>query len=74
MTKTLVTSAFHRGDQVVLATGTYEGTLGVFLQLRPDANWADISEQAGAIRCHPVAWLAHAPWTEGNNLSSEKKS
>jgi hypothetical protein len=60
MTKTLVNSTFHRGDQVVLAAGTYQGTLGVFLQLRPDANWAEIAEREGTVRCHPVAWMAHA--------------
>lgn len=52
---------FHEGDQVVLAEGTYQGTLGVFLRLTNDANWADISERNGSIRQHPMAWLAHAP-------------
>jgi hypothetical protein len=45
---------------VVLAEGTYQGTLGVFLRLTKDANWADISERNGSIRQHPMAWLAHA--------------
>jgi len=26
---------------------------------REDANWADITERNGAIRSHPVKWLAH---------------
>jgi hypothetical protein len=52
--------AFHEGDEVVLAEGTYQGTPGVFLRLTKDANWADISERNGSIRQHPMAWLAHA--------------
>ena len=35
---------FREGDEVVLAHGTYQGTLGVFLRLREDVNWADITE------------------------------
>jgi hypothetical protein len=49
---------FHEGDEVVLAEGTYQGTVGVFLHLREDVNWADITEGNGDIRSHPVAWLA----------------
>ena len=52
--------AFHQGDEVILARGTYQGTPGVFLRLRDDINWADIAEAGGRIRIHPVAWLAHA--------------
>lgn len=51
---------FREGDEVVLAAGSHQGTLGVFLRLRPDANWADITERNGAVRSHPVIWLAHA--------------
>jgi hypothetical protein len=51
--------AFRKGDEVVLARGTYQGTPGVFLKLTADANWADIKERNGAVRSHPVAWLAH---------------
>ena len=51
--------AFHEGDHVILATGTYQGTGGVFLRLKEDAKWADITEANGRIRSHPVAWLAH---------------
>ena len=51
---------FREGDEVVLAEGTYQGTLGIFLRLREDVNWADISERNGRIRSHPVVWLAHA--------------
>jgi hypothetical protein len=52
--------AFREGDEVVLANGTYQGTLGVFLRLREDVKWADITERDGSIRSHPVEWLAHA--------------
>lgn len=55
------TQPFHAGDEVVLASGTYQGTPGVFVGLKEDdAKWADITERNGAIRSHPVAWLAHA--------------
>ena len=50
---------FREGDEVVLANGTHQGTLGVFLRLREDVNWADITERNGSIRSHPVAWLDH---------------
>ena len=36
----IAVSNFREGDEVVLAAGTYEGTAGVFLRLREDANWA----------------------------------
>jgi hypothetical protein len=55
-----VDTVFRQGDEVVLAKGTYQGTLGVFLRLRRDVNWADITERDGSIRSHPVAWLAPA--------------
>ncbi len=55
-----VCSAFREGDEVVLASGTYPGTAGVFLRLKKDVNWADIRERNGEIRSHPVIWLAHA--------------
>lgn len=56
----LADPAFREGDEVVLADGTYQGTPGVFLRLREDANWADITEPNGNVRSHPVAWLAHS--------------
>ena len=56
----LVHPEFHEGDEVVLAEGTYQGTLGVFLHLREDVKWADIVERNGTIRSHPVASLAFA--------------
>jgi hypothetical protein len=52
-----VGSAFREGDAVVLAEGTYQGTLGVFVRFRNDVHWADIAERDGTIRSHPVAWL-----------------
>ena len=52
---------FREGDEVVLAEGTYQGTVGIFLHLREDVNWADIAERNGSIRSHPVAWLALGP-------------
>ena len=54
-----VDSTFREGDEVVLAEGTYQGTPGVFLHLRKDVNWADITERNGSVRSHPVAWLEH---------------
>ena len=53
-------SAFREGDQVVLAEGSYQGTPGVFLRLREDVKWADITERDGSVRSHPIAWLAHS--------------
>ena len=51
---------FQAGDQVRLAEGTYQGHLGVFLRLRADTRWADITERDGSVRSHPIAWLAPA--------------
>ena len=54
------TTEFKDGDNVVLAEGTYQGTPGVFIQLRQDENWAEIRESCGVVRCHPVVWLQHS--------------
>lgn len=62
-------STFHEGEEIVLADGTYRGTLGVFLHLKEDANWADIRERNGAIRSHPVIWLAHSASTIPGSVS-----
>lgn len=51
---------FRAGDEVVLALGTYQGSGGVFLGFREDANWANIREPDGSVRSHPAAWLANA--------------
>jgi len=56
-------ATFHEGDNVVLAQGSYQGTLGVFLRLKEDTNWADITEPEGNVRSHPVRWLAHSTAT-----------
>ena len=55
-----VATGFRKGDEVVLAEGTYQGTPGVFVRLKKDANWADITERDGSVRSHPVAWLDHS--------------
>ena len=60
MSNRAVRTAFREGDEVVLAEGTYQGTLGVFVRLRKDINWADITERNGTMRSHPVAWLDHS--------------
>ena len=60
MTSKLASPTFREGDEVVLVNGTYPGTRGIFLRLKEDTNWADISERNGVIRSHPVIWLA--PW------------
>jgi hypothetical protein len=51
---------YREGDRVVLAQGSYQGTLGTFLRLKDDIHWADITELNGEVRSHPVIWLAHA--------------
>ena len=51
---------FREGDEVVLSDGTYPGTVGIFLRLKEDLNWADITERNGSVRSHPVAWLDHS--------------
>jgi hypothetical protein len=55
-----VTPTFREGDEVRLASGTYQGTLGVFVKLKDDVKWAEIKQRDGLVRSHPVAWLAHA--------------
>lgn len=55
--------AFREGDEVVLKSGTYQGTPGVFLRLREDVKWADITERSGCVVNHPVEWLAHSTGT-----------
>jgi hypothetical protein len=57
MKKEPIRTAFREGDQVFLSEGTYQGTLGTFVRLTEDPNWADISERNGRVRSRPVAWL-----------------
>jgi hypothetical protein len=54
-------SMFRKGDNVFLAKGSYQGTAGVFLNLREDPKWADILEPNSQVRSHPVEWLRHSP-------------
>ncbi len=56
----VVAPAFRKGDEVELVAGSYQGTLGVFVGLRTDVRWADITERNGEVRRHPVEWLGHA--------------
>ena len=58
---------FREGDEVVLAKGSYQGTLGVFLHVKEDTNLADIRERNGAIRSHPVIWPAHSAIPRSTN-------
>ena len=60
MTSEFAGPTFREGDEVVLINGTYPGTRGIFLRLKEDTNWADISERNGVVRSHPVIWMAHA--------------
>ena len=60
MTSIKTAGEFREGDEIELATGSYQGTPGIFLRLREDVRWADITERNGKVRCHPVEWLAHA--------------
>jgi hypothetical protein len=53
---------FRKGDSVFLAKGTYQGTVGTFLNFRDDdPKWADIFERNSQVRSHPVEWLEHMP-------------
>jgi len=61
--------AFQEGDEVVLKSGTYQGTAGVFLRLREDVKWADITERSGSVVNHPVEWLAHSASTNQGSLN-----
>ena len=58
-----IPTGFQQGDAVILVSGTYQGTRGVFLHLRADPKWADIEESSGRIRSHPLAWLGHSAAT-----------
>jgi hypothetical protein len=55
-------STFQKGDQVFLSKGSYQGTLGVFLNFKADDHkWCDILERNSEVRSHPVEWLQHSP-------------
>jgi hypothetical protein len=51
---------FEKGQAVVLFKGSNIGTPGIFVDLREDRKWADIEEQDGTVRQHPVEWLKPA--------------
>jgi len=65
-----VPNVFREGDEVMLVEGTYQGTLGVFVRLRDDVGWADITERNGEVRSHPVAWLGHVVARGWNSVST----
>lgn len=67
MTTQHVEPEFREGDHVVLAEGTRQGTVGVFLRLKEDPNWADITGRNGSVRSDPVAWLAPSHHNAGTN-------
>ena len=50
-------TTFKEGDEVVLVRGGNVGTPGIFLRLRADARWADITERSGMVKMHPLEWL-----------------
>lgn len=56
-TATAVACVFHKGDQVYLAKGSYQGTVGTFIHLRTDPKWADILEPDLTVRVHSVKWM-----------------
>ena len=63
---------FRNGDKVVLAKGSYQGTLGTFLNFKDDdPHWADIREENLDVRSHPVEWLQHQPGTGGASCSTQ---
>ncbi len=75
MTTKPATPAFHAGDEVILTKGTYqssEGAHGVFLRLREDANWADVTGPDGTVSSHPVEWLAHAQRSVQDHTTGQK--
>ena len=51
-----------------MAEGAYQGTTGIFIALRADCAWADITEPNGNIRRHPVAWMSY---TAGPSFNSK---
>jgi hypothetical protein len=53
-----VAHAFHNGDQGYLEKGSYQGTIGTFLNLRNDPKWGDICESGESVRAHLEEWLA----------------
>jgi hypothetical protein len=54
-------TAFIAGERVFLAEGPHTCTVGIFVAMRPDVNWAEIKEPNDLITTHPVRWLRHCP-------------
>ncbi len=50
--------AFREGDEVVLALGSYQGTLSVFLRLRTPTGRTSASATATSEVTQPSGWLA----------------
>ena len=59
-------ATFQEGDRVVLALGSYQGTMGVFVRFKKDVNWVEIREENGDVRSHPLRWLAHRTAATGS--------
>ena len=53
---------FRKGDTVLVAEGSCQGTVGTFLNFRDDdPKWADIFERNSQVSSHLVEWLEHMP-------------
>lgn len=52
---------FQSGQKIYLAEGPYQGTVGTFLALAHDSNWASIEQVDKVVRNHPVIWMRHCP-------------
>jgi len=53
----LVRVEFVVGERVRLVAGTYGGTCGRFEGVCADPGWAQIREDSGRVRNHPMEWL-----------------
>lgn len=51
------TTTFCTGDAVILAEGPHKYVRGIFLNLKPDVNWAAVKEPSGVVNSHPVKWM-----------------
>ncbi len=64
---------FQEGEEVVLTDGPYKSNLGVFVRLKEDPNWADITGRDGKVSSHPVEWLARSnSATPGRDAETQK--
>jgi hypothetical protein len=57
------TVVFQPGDPVVLSYGSHIGVTGTFVRLKDDVSWAEIMEENGVLRTHPLIWLSHRATT-----------